>query len=155
MVEFQSVVGTLQYVLPSGSVCRASDSKRLFMFAVGREGGAITWKEFGITPQEWIEHGHFKRRLQISRQATSADRGQKALADHTRRILNPLAKTELSFGLPLPKGWGFPPNFHPADSYFGRRHGPDHSADSKHGSPQKGGKSPEKTRGSLPHRESI
>jgi len=152
LVEFQSIVGTLQYVLPSGSVCRASDSKRLFIFAVGSAANAtMTWKEFGITPQEWIEHGHFKRRLQMAKQASSAERKGKALADHHRRIQDPLPKTELSFGLPLPKGWGFPPNFHPADSYFGRRH-----AKGKHGgetnerkdkaefSPQKSKASPSK-----------
>merc|ERR1719316_1619775 len=53
LVEFQSMVGTLQYVLPSGQNCRASDSKRLFLTAVGTYEGLITWKEFGITQQEW------------------------------------------------------------------------------------------------------
>lgn len=120
LVEFQSVVGNLQYILPSGSVCRASDSKRLFLHVVS-DGGSITWKEFGITPQQWIEHGHFKRRLLMAKKATSSQRHVLSLSDHINRTRNPTPKTELSFGLPLPKGWGFPPNFHPADSYFGRR----------------------------------
>lgn len=119
LTEFQSVVGTLQYRLPSGSFCRPSDSKRLFMSVV-KDGRSITWKEFGITPQEWIEHHHNKRRMDVLRRK-GVDRKEHSLAKHIKRTRNPIAKTELSFGSPLPKGWGFPPNFHPADSYFGRR----------------------------------
>lgn len=127
MVEFQSVVGTLRYILPSGQVCRASDAKRLFQTAVP-DGGSITWKDFGISPQEWIEHSHFKRRLAMMKKETSSERQHMAHSSHMRRIRNPVPKTDVAFWHPLPKGWGFPPDFHPADCYF--KSGGDGKADS-------------------------
>jgi Ca2+-binding EF-hand superfamily protein len=122
LVEFQSMVGTLQYVLPTGQNCRASDSKRLFLTTVP-DGGSITWKEFGITPQEWIEHIHFKRQQEKARLSNSKGRAETAAKNHVGRTRNPVPQRVLSFGMPLPRGWGFPPNFHPADASFGRGRG--------------------------------
>lgn len=122
LVEFMTMVGTLGYVLPSGQNCRASDSKRLFLTTVP-DGGSITWKEFGITSQEWIEHIHFKRQMEKARRSNSKGRSLQAEASHVGRTRNPTPKTLLSFGMPLPRGWGFPPNFHPGDSVLGRQLG--------------------------------
>merc|ERR1719261_2264038 len=97
LVEFQSMVGTLQYVLPSGQNCRASDSKRLFLTTVP-DGGSITWKEFGITSQEWIEHIHFKRQMEKARLSNSKGRADAAAKDHVQRTRNPVAQRVLSFG---------------------------------------------------------
>lgn len=97
-------------------VCRASDAKRLFLWAVP-DGGSITWKEFGIEPQDWVEHLHSKRQAIIKKEAMWQEgaRGDAAMLEHIRRTRHPVPKTALSFSLPLPRGWGFPPSFHPAD----------------------------------------
>lgn len=120
IIEFQSAVESLRYILPSGQVCRAADTKRLFKIGC-KDGRSITWKEFGITSQQWIEHRFNKRRKEMLRQRNRGTGQKQAEEDHVRRIRDPQSNAVLSFDSPLPRGWGFPPNFHPADSYFGRR----------------------------------
>lgn len=116
-VEFQSVVcGVLRY-------CRASDAKRLFYAVLDKESqaesfqqkndegrGLITWKEFGITPQEWLHYSH-ERRQQNERRAlrfVEKSRHQRAVEKHISYKKDKTPRTDLAFGMPLPKGWAVP-----------------------------------------------
>eukprot|EP00418_Pyrodinium_bahamense_P042374 CAMPEP_0179192340 /NCGR_PEP_ID=MMETSP0796-20121207/95560_1 /TAXON_ID=73915 /ORGANISM="Pyrodinium bahamense, Strain pbaha01" /LENGTH=292 /DNA_ID=CAMNT_0020896609 /DNA_START=21 /DNA_END=896 /DNA_ORIENTATION=+ len=100
--EFQAmVVNELRY-------CRASEAKRLFSLA-SPDGEPLTWKDFGVTPQEMIEHGTEKQmRQQHLRSLGKAGRGganvrsQDAVAGHMRRIKKQVPKPELFFGTTPP-----------------------------------------------------
>merc|ERR1711977_427679 len=124
-VEFQSgVCGVLQY-------CRANDAKRLFYGVLDKESqagvagtitshqgsgkkdagrGLITWREFGITAQEWLHHCHEKREAAARRDRKwhEVSRNDKAIERHVGSIRDPKARTDLAFSMPLPKGWGLP-----------------------------------------------
>lgn len=113
LVEFQSVVcGVLQY-------CRASDAKRLFVYA-SPDQPCITWKELGVSSQEWVEHLHNKRQAAIKRMTEGpygkSKRNEAAVLEHIRRAKSPDPTTPLAFQMPLPKGWGFPPHFDPKNA---------------------------------------
>jgi hypothetical protein len=123
-VEFQSVVcGVLRY-------CRASDAKRLFYAVLDEESqggddnkrgvekkkgkdagrGLITWKEFGISAQEWLHYCH-EMRQQKQRRAlrfVEKSRHQKAVEKHIHCQEDKTSRTDLAFGMPLPKGWVLP-----------------------------------------------
>merc|ERR1740129_200115 len=117
MVEFQSVVSTvLRY-------CRPSDAARLFLSFNKDPGAAVTWDELGITNHEWINHMLDRRMRQRAKEAEelanksaplgTSPRMKRAYAGHAVRVREAKPRGDLSFGTPLPRGWGFPPSFDP------------------------------------------
>lgn len=117
LTEWQTAVsGVCQY-------CRVSDARRLFNRAVGRSGQTyLTWKDLGITQQQWVEYTLEKREMkqrwasaQIAGKSAAglASRARSAEQKHAKRISNPFPWIPLAFRKNLPKGWGFPPNFDP------------------------------------------
>jgi len=117
LVEFQTVVSTvLRY-------CRPADAKRLFMSFSAAEG-RLSWEDLGIKRHEWIAYT-MERSIQ-ERQRKAEARGDgfyneagfsprqlKGYATHIERARNKQKRCDVAFGMPLPKGWGFPPDFHP------------------------------------------
>merc|ERR1712187_1097745 len=102
-------------VIRKESYCRASEAKRLFHAAVDKGEGNITWKNFGISLEDWRLYLHQK---EMQAQQTYASRqmqikglrGQQALKTHDQRMKVPGKKPLEAFGVRLPKGWGFPPS---------------------------------------------
>ncbi|CAE8615305.1 unnamed protein product, partial [Polarella glacialis] len=79
--EFQSAVcGTLMY-------CRPADARRLFL-ALSSDGGArVTWRDLGVSSQEWIEHLTQKKwQEQLRRNFADAVRS-KAMGGNPRHKL--------------------------------------------------------------------
>lgn len=103
--------------------CRVAQARRLFRIGKGTSDNEyITWKGFGVTQQQWIEHT-LEKREQKQRWASTciqnkgasgvASRERSAEEKHAKRIANPRPWRALSFWKNLPKGWGYPPNFDP------------------------------------------
>lgn len=105
LLQFQKVVcGTLEY-------CRASEAKRLFMLAKGNPS-PISWRDFGVSPQEWIEFLTEKKwQEQLNRNFDAAmitskpsdnPRARVALADHMKRVKHEVPPLQVAFGSLLP-----------------------------------------------------
>jgi len=118
MIEFQTIVtSVLEY-------CRTSEARRLFhTFVDETPGDTLTWQDLGITSQEWIQHSMQKRTRQKQREAAdvanqraplgSSPRCINAKQGHHLRIQDSKPRGNLAFGMPLPRGWGFPPTYDP------------------------------------------
>eukprot|EP00425_Heterocapsa_triquetra_P028705 CAMPEP_0195109722 /NCGR_PEP_ID=MMETSP0448-20130528/90235_1 /TAXON_ID=66468 /ORGANISM="Heterocapsa triquestra, Strain CCMP 448" /LENGTH=441 /DNA_ID=CAMNT_0040146365 /DNA_START=1 /DNA_END=1324 /DNA_ORIENTATION=- len=117
LVEFASVVSTvLRY-------CRQSDAKRLFLAFNDDPGAMLTWDELGITSPEWINYTLAKRTKRRQREAEekanraaplgSSPRQRKSEHRHVHRVTEAKPRDDVSFWMPLPRGWGFPPDFDP------------------------------------------
>lgn len=117
LVEFQSMVGSvLRY-------CRTSDAARLFLSFNADSSAKLTWEELGIGPTEWINHRLGQRTLERQRRLRqlenstappgSSPREQEAAVGHAKRVRDAKPRRDIAFGMPLPKGWGFPPDFDP------------------------------------------
>jgi len=114
LTDFQAVVSTvLRY-------CRRSDASRLFFsFETGMAQGRLTWEELGIGRHVWANHVLEKRTMRLLLEAEKRG-GTKSLAPgssprqvrskscHHDRIRNVNRRNDVAFGMPLPKGWGFP-----------------------------------------------
>jgi len=121
MVEFQSVVSTvLRY-------CRPSEASRLFLSFNKDPQAMLTWDAIGITRPEWVNHLLAKKTKQLKHQAETRGKDGKgaelgrsprqlnSCAWHRERLRNVQKRADVAFGMPLPKGWGFPPHFDPRD----------------------------------------
>jgi len=120
LVEFQAVVSSvLRY-------CRPADAARLFLsFNQDRES-MLSWAELGITSHEWInfmlekrtkeKDRRIRRAACVSAPLGSSPRHKAAGADHKSRIRQPMSRSDVAFFMPLPKGWGFPPEFDPRNA---------------------------------------
>lgn len=119
LTEFQAVVsGTLRY-------CRPADAARLFLSFNQDPAALLTWDELGILKHEWVTHV-LNRRITRLRKAAEKSGGEsctpklgasprqmKSHAVHMNRLRTIPKQKDVAFGMPLPKGWGFPPHFSP------------------------------------------
>jgi len=104
--EFQNVVhGILRY-------CRMADARRLFEAGCGN-GEYMSWLDFGIRKEEWMQHRmRMKAKTDFLINHGARGRAKEALALHSARIVNKGAQRgDFAFESQLPKGWGFPPDF--------------------------------------------
>lgn len=115
LTEFSAVVSTVL------RFCRPSDAGRLFLTFNKDPGAMLTWDELGIQRHEWLNHlmerrtarqrKEAERRGDGSQMLGSSPRQQKCFTGHVERLRNVQKRSDVAFGSPLPKGWGFPPYF--------------------------------------------
>jgi len=128
--EFQTVVTSiLQY-------CKTSDAKRIFLSFQDDKDALLTWDEMGITSTEWINHQFNKnlarKKLEVQKRVTAqarlgtSPRMTAAVEKHMKRVGPSTPRGDVAFWMPLPQGWGFPPDFDP------RRRNHNHLADATH-----------------------
>lgn len=120
--EFQiTVAGSLRY-------CRPADASRLFVSFNADPNGTLTPDELGIPRNEWVSHQCArKQKLLVEKmnrlggpgckgvKLGKSPRQQKSREDHLTRIRNVTKRADVAFGMPLERGWGFPPDFSPRD----------------------------------------
>eukprot|EP00440_Ansanella_granifera_P032694 gb/GFBE01035469.1/.p1 GENE.gb/GFBE01035469.1/~~gb/GFBE01035469.1/.p1 ORF type:complete len:574 (+),score=102.45 gb/GFBE01035469.1/:1-1722(+) len=107
--EFESVVCfKLRY-------CRNSDARRLYHAIPKQEAHRITWRDLGLSSQEWIEFLTQKKwqeqlRQNELNQAGKVGRGaREALENHYRRTQKQVPKLKMAFGEKMPPPtWGAP-----------------------------------------------
>lgn len=108
MKEFQlSVCQHLVY-------CRSTDARRLFE-AMSKDGRCFTWRDLGVSPQEWIEFLTQRNwQEQLKRNAAEAvynkamggnPRHKQALEVHYQRVRNQVEKPLIAFGQKPPEPW--------------------------------------------------
>jgi len=107
LIEFQTaVVSVTRYG-------RAADAKRLFISACNGKD-FITWQDFGIPSQDWINHRLAKKTSEQRKfsgpeqhfgdRGDSSPRAQGAIAQHLRRVRKRTThRLDHAFGAPLPQ----------------------------------------------------
>eukprot|EP00933_Yihiella_yeosuensis_P065193 TRINITY_DN6889_c0_g1_i1.p1 TRINITY_DN6889_c0_g1~~TRINITY_DN6889_c0_g1_i1.p1 ORF type:complete len:548 (-),score=72.74 TRINITY_DN6889_c0_g1_i1:284-1744(-) len=107
LLEFQSAVSrTLMY-------CTTPDARRLF-YELSQDGQQFTWRDLGVTPQEWIAYlteKKWQEQLKRNEQAKMTNkamggnpRHKHAVEDHLRRVQKQVPRPVLAFGQKPPSG---------------------------------------------------
>lgn len=119
MLEFQYVAVTvLRY-------CRPTEARRLFLAFNGDPLADVTWENLGISREAWQAYSIEKARTDLIRARAKASppgplgsspRMQVALQRHKERVVAK-PRGAVAFNMPLPPGWGFPPDFKPPDPW--------------------------------------
>lgn len=102
LADFQKVVcGTFEY-------CRVSEARRIFLQGLGGSLRPMTWRDFGVEPEEWVRFlTEIRWQAQLTRnfeasmltsKASENPRAQEAVNDHFRRLKLEVEKPPIAFG---------------------------------------------------------
>jgi len=88
--------------------CRNAEGRRLFQAMPKQNSNCVTWRDLGVSAQEWIEYltakkwqGQLKRN-EVAHGGAAGQGAKKALQDRYRRAQKQVARLEMAFGEKAP-----------------------------------------------------